>query len=477
MPLDPMISDSILGTFKNMVEDCKSKNISGEDFDAMCKCYARMEELAKSTDDMNIFNGTVMQENLYGKFSDHYSRALGAHAKQAYSSGEKGYDDASLLKGNIDAMKQAIQRLQDAYKEALRMASEKYQLEAQEKGLDMAGRIRKKDFDSIGGIEAFKKQVKESNKESKKMTPNIFDNTVEVEALQNPEPLIGPIQKMIDLGEQPGMTFPKYLRLQIETGVDKAMEGTGVMRSGLVYSLEFTEAIPSNPYYIESAKRKIEAFDKLAAGNRFGVPDMKEINFANDDIDREFEPQIKKWEAIKNLWEKMIWNLYDWSLSYCSFAPKVKPWVDAPDPVAATIHTQETEPGIFKEWEILLMKYFGMSFMDIFKHPTFAFEVEKSYLWNSQEIIEFIIEEVYQHCKPFYRLPDPIIKKRASFYPYPNHNTDREMNPDLHLPNWRYRDFYNKTFGAGRYESKMEVAKKDENAKAAPWNWATFKYK
>lgn len=477
MPIDKMILDSILGTFKNMVEDCKEKKITGEDFDAMCKCYDRMIELGQSTDDMNIFNGTVMQENLYGKFSDHYSRALGAYSKQQYSSGEKGYDDASLLKGNIDAMKQAIQRLRDSYKEALRMASEEYQLEAQEKGLDYLGRVRKKDFDSSGGIDAFKKTVKEKNKESKKVTPNMFDNTVEVEVLQNPELLIEPIQKLIDLGEQPGMSFPRYLRLQIETGVDKAMEGTGVMRKGLVYSLEFTEAIPANPYYIESAKRKIEAFDNLAAGNRFGVPDMKEINFANDDIDREFVPRIKKGEAIKRIWEKMIWSLYDWSLSYCSFAPKIKPWSLAPDPVAATIHTQETEPGIFKEWEKLLMKYFGISFMDIFKHPTFAFEVEKSYYSFSHELMEFMIEEVYPQCKPFNQLPDNIIEKRASFYPYPKHDTDREMNPDLHLPNWRYRDFYNKTFGAGRYESKMEVAKKNENAKAAQWNWTTFKYK
>jgi hypothetical protein len=477
MPIDPFILNSILGTFKNMVEDCKEKEITGEDFDAMCSCYARMEELGQSTDDMQIFNGTVMQENLYGKFSDHYSRALGAHAKQAYASGEKGYDDASLLKGNIDALKQAIQTLRDNFKEMLRMSTEEYAMEAEEKGLDYLGRTRKKDFEGAGGIEAFKKQVKESNKETKKVLPNAFNNTLEVEVTQNPEPLIGPIQKMIDLGEEPGMTYPKYLRLQIETGLDKAMEGTGVMRDGLVYTLGFTEATPGCPYYIDVAKKKIEAFDKLAAGNRFGVPDMKEINFANDDIDREFDPQIKKWNAIKNIWEKMIWNLYDWSLSYCSFAPKIEPWSQAPNPVAATIHTQETTPGIFKEWEKLLDKYFGLSFMDIFKHPTFAFDVKNDYYWTSQELIEFFIEEIYPQCKPFNRLPNPIIEKRASFYPFSNKSTDREMNPNLHLPNWRFRDFYNKKFGAGYYETKHELTKKNENIIAAPWNWETFKYK
>jgi len=478
MPIDPFILDSILGTFKNMVEDCKSKNISGEDFDAMSKCYDRMVELGQSTDDMNIFNGTVMQENLYGKFSDHYSRALSAQAKAASSSGGSGgYDDGALLKQNINALKDAIKRLEDNYNDMLNRASSEYSEAQNEKGLDMLGRTQKKIFDKEGGFDKVKKIIGDANTEAKKQTPNMFDNTVEVEVLNNPEPLIKGIQKVIDLGEQPGMSYPSFLRLMIETGVDKAMEGTGVMRKGQVYLLEFTEAAPSNPYYIESAKRKIEAFDKLAAGNRFGVPDMKELNFANDDIDREFEPQTKMWEAIKHLWEKMIWDLSDWSLSYCSFAPKIKPWADAPDPVEATIHTQETSPGVFKEYEKLFAKYFGLSFMDIFKHPTFAFEVEKSYLWISQELMEFLIEEVYSQCNPFNRLPNPIIEKRGSFYPFPNHNTDRQMNPDLHLPNWRLRDFYNKTFGAGRYESKMEVAKKNENVISAPWNWETFKYK
>jgi hypothetical protein len=477
MQIDPMILDSILCTFKNIIEDCKGKNITGEDFDIMCSCYARMEELGQSTDDMNVFNGTMMQENLYGKFSDHYSRALGAHAKQAYSSGEKGYDDASLLKTSLDALKQSVQTLRDNYKEMLRMASSEYNESQNEKGLDYLGRVRKNEINQLGGIDSLKKEVKAKNKETKKITPNVFDNTVEVEVLNNPEPLIGPIQKVIDLGEQPGMTFPRFLRLQIETGVDQAMQGTCVMREGLVYSIEFTEAMAANPYYIESAKRKLEAFASLAAGNKFGVPDLKELGFLHQDIDYEFEPFIKKWDGIKRIWEKMIGNLYDWSLSYASFAPKIKPWSEAKDPVKATIHTQETTPGIFKEWEKLLMKYFGMSFMDIFKHPTFIFDVEKSFFWVSQELTEFMIEELYPQCKPFNRLPDNLIEKRAAFYPYPNANQDREMNPDLHLPAERYRIFYNKKFGEGYYETKHQVATKNEAVISKSWDLSTFKYK
>jgi hypothetical protein len=478
MPLDPMISDSILGTFKNMVEDCKSKNISGEDFDEMCICFARMEELAQLTDDMNVFNGTVMQENLYGKFSDHYSRALSAQAKAASSSGEGGgYDDGALLKQNIESLKDAIKRLEDNYKEMLRIASSEYNEAQNEKGLDYVGRTQKKSFDSAGGFDKVKKQIQSSTKEEKKKFPNMFDNTVEVEALSNPEPLIKGIQKVIDLGEQPGMSYPTFLRLQIETGVDKAMEGSGVMRDGLVYSCEFTEAAPANPFYIEMAKKKIEAFDKLAEGNRFKVPDMKELGHLHDDIDREFEPQIRKWNGIKRIWENMLWDISDWSLSYCDFASKIKPWADAPNPVEATIFDQNTKNGIFPEREKLLKKYFGMTFLDVFKHPTFAFEVEKNYLWISQELMEFLIEEVYPQCKPLNHLPKDIVQKRGQFNTYMRDPGDREMNPDLHLPNWHLRDFYNKKFGAGRYESKFSVAEKNPNCFAKSWNWETFKYK
>lgn len=35
MPIDPMISDAMLGTFRNMAQDYKDSGLSGEDFDKM----------------------------------------------------------------------------------------------------------------------------------------------------------------------------------------------------------------------------------------------------------------------------------------------------------------------------------------------------------------------------------------------------------------------------------------------------------
>jgi hypothetical protein len=425
-----MILDPLLNTFRNMAEDCRQKNITGEDFDKMCEYLARLEELGQKYSDMNEFNGQVMQENLYMHFSDHYSRCLAAQAKQEYSSGAKSYDDDALLKQSIDFLKQAIQRLRDNYAETLRMAGSKYAEEQQKKSMDYLERTSdKKTFDAAGGFGNFRKEVDKGNEEAKKNTPNAMDNTVEMEVLQNPELIIRSIQDVIDLGEQPGITYPNFLRIQIERGLDKAMEGSVATRNGYMYTLDFTLAMSANPHYIRSAEKKIEVFDKLAAASKFNVPDMFELNLALDDVGREFDPRIKKWDRIKNLWDSMMWDLYLWSLSYCSFAPKIKPWAEAKNPPAEVKKTQDTGPGVFREKEKLLSKYFGMSFADIFRHPTFEWEVKYNFYAYSQELTEFIIEEVYPHCKPFNHLPAEVIQKRASFYKLDRNTGDREMNP------------------------------------------------
>ena len=119
MGLDPMFADAILGTFRNMSKELKDKDISGEDFDKMNSYLNRMEELAQKHDDMNEFNGIVMQENLYGKFSDHYGRALSAASSAQYSVGGAIYDDAAdqkLLKQTVDAYRNSITTLRNAKK-------------------------------------------------------------------------------------------------------------------------------------------------------------------------------------------------------------------------------------------------------------------------------------------------------------------------------------------------------------------------
>lgn len=470
-----MMLNAILGTFKNMIEECKNKNLSGSDFDKMCETYARMEQLGNEHSDMNEYNAQLMNENLYGKFSDFYARVLTAAANTQSDDGG-GYDDAAMLKQNIDALKQAIIAIRKTYQDSIEQAKGQDSEANMQMGLEYLERNFDKELLSAsGGIDNIKTRSKKDFDEIIKKKPKAFDTSVEVEIMSNPEVLIKPIQDVIDLGEKPGMTLPRFLRLQIETGLDKAMEGSVSTRNGLETEKEFILSNPISPIHIQIIEEKIAQFDELANANKFKVPNSTELKFSLEDIERLHENDIKKWGQIKIRWNALLWDLSFWSLSYCSFAPYIQPWASALNPVAATKNTQHTGSGIFKEREKLLQKYFGISFYEIFKHPTFLWEVRYNYIDYSQEYVEFLIEKVYPECEPFKHLSRDLIEQRESFCKSGRNSKDREANPQSHFPLERTIELYDKKYGAGRYHSKYDAVEKIESA-AKPWDLNSFKY-
>ena len=186
---------------------------------------------------------------------------------------------------------------------------------------------------------------------------------------------------------------------------------------------------------------------------------------------------VKELFAIKMtpLGDQLLSDLSFWSLAYCSFAPHLEPWLLAKDSVAATIRTQKTVPGIFKQKERLLEKYYGIKFHDIFKHETFKWAVKYNYIDYSQEWLEFVIEKIYPECKPFNDLSNQLIEERASYYKKDKLSVDRQANPERNVPAKRLSEFYDNKFGEGRYRSKFgEIDEIDTASK--PWNWDTFKY-
>lgn len=475
MPIDPMMLNAILGTFKNMIEEFKTKNLSGSDFDKMCETYDRMEQLGNEHSDFNEYNAQLMNENLYGKFSDFYGRILTA-AANTQSDDRGGYDDAAMLKQNIDALKQAIVAIRKSYQDAIEQAKGQDAEANMQMGLEYLERnLDKGSLSAAGGIDKIKTRTQKDYEETINKKPNAFDNSVEVEVMSNPEVLIKPIQDVIDLGEKPGMTLPRFLRLQIETGLDKAMEGSVSTRNGLETQKEFILSNPISPIHIQVVEEKLEKFDELANANKFKVPNSTELKYAFEDIERLHENDIQKWDQIKTRWNALLGDLSFWSLSYCSFAPYIYPWNEAQDPVAATKKTQNTSPGIFKEREKLFQKYFGISFYEIFEHPTFLWEVKYNYIDYSQEYVEFLIEKIYPECKPFNHLSRDLIAQKESFCMPGKDSKDREINPQSHLPLERMIELYDKTYGAGRYHSKYDAVEKNESA-AKPWDLNSFKY-
>lgn len=477
MPLDPMMSDAMLGTFRKMAQEIKDKNITGEDADNMHQTLARMEELVQTHDDLNAFNGQVTQENLFGKFSDYYGRCLSAQAQEASSdSTDGGYDDAALLKQTLDALRNAVKSIRDSKQEAIRQSQEYDPKKAMEQGLDYVARNADQfglggALSQVGGIDKMKEASAKQIDEELAEKPNAYNNVEEIKVLIDDEGLTQPIEELIALGEQEGMTFPRFLRLQIEKGMDKAMEGTAVIRDSYVFDLEWQKANARCPHHITKAERKIELFDKLAEKTPFKIPQSDELNFDVQRLDYEFEPQIILWEEITDRSEKLLWDLSFWSLSYTRFAPQLDPWRMAANVQKAIKRTKDTTPGTFKQRERLLQKYFGMSFMDIFKHETFVWLTKNKCVDYSQEYTEFLIEKVYPQCNPSNHLSSDIISDRETFY-----QDKKETNPEILEPMKKFMTFYDSKFGEGRFVSKYGPPNEIE-CNAQPWNWESFKFK
>jgi hypothetical protein len=469
MPLDPMMSDALLGTFRNMAKEIKSKNIVSEDADKMYQALERMEELARTNDDMNAFSGQVMQENLYGKFSDYYGKVLSAQAAASSSAGD--YSDANLLKQNLDALRDAISRIRTAKEEALETDRNYDPKKAVRQSLDFINRNKEKfglekGVEASGGIEKMKAGTEKDIDKEISEKPNAFDNSVEIEKLINAEGIIKPIENLIALGEEQGMTYPRYLRLQMEKSLDKAMEGNVIARDGYEYLYEFYKALPYAPGYVEKAKKKLDLFDQLGSKSKFGIPNSDEISYGHRRIDYEFEPSIILWKNITDRWESLLDNLYWWSLAHIDIAPNIQPWCLDPDPPKSVKDTKNTSPGIFRQQERLFIKYHDLGFMDIFKHPTFVYQVKNDLIGHSQEMVEFLIEKVYPNCQPFKFLPQDIISERKALYV-----EKREVNPDALKPSLRMVANYDRVFGEGRFVSKFGPYK-PLDTKAKPWDWS-----
>lgn len=463
MPIDEFILGPMIGPYENMIKDVDSKGITSEHVDELKKSFARMQDLGQEHSDITAFMGICMQEDLFSKLGDLYSKALTSHASEGASDPTK-YDDAALLKQSVDALKQAIETIRqgkfDALKEASKDPKADFTSQAafakrfgSQQGLDTSG----EDFETAITAD-IDKQLAER--------PNAFNNVAEVEALDNSEDIIKPIEDLIALGEQGDITYPDFLRLQIEQGLDKAMEGSATTRKGLVYSLEWAEANKISPHHIDKCKKHIAVFDQLSNEQKFGVPNSKELKWATNDVDYEFEPDIIKWGNITDRWNTILDELHQWSLAYCSHAPYKDPWrmLVEPHKSREIKKSKDTLSGIIKQRERLLEKYYGITFQDIFTHETFLWAVETNNIHYSKEFVEFLKDKVYPTCIPLEHMPNELISERERLS-----KENREINPKILEPAERVRAHYDRKFGEGRYVSKFGAIESVES-NAAPWS-------
>lgn len=460
--LDPMISP-----YRKMVRECKEANVSGEDFDIMCQILTRMEDLAQKHDDMTAFSMEMLKEDLYLKFSTHYTNVL---IKSSQSSGSDDNSDAMLLKRYLDALRDTIKKIKEEKQKTIEMARSfdaKANASSQIDYLKQHSKIKLSD-----SLIKYKKEeaFKEIDEELKDK-PNMHKNDVEVDKMFRDDLLVAPIEKAIALGEEPGMTYPRFLRLLIEKGLDKLMEeGHTAVRAGMAFRLRIAEALGKGTIATEMEHKKLEAFDKLAELSELKIPNPDELKITLERIERQYKPQIAKHGNIEDRWDDIIDDMYIWSLSYVSFAKEIQPWAMYPFEERPEMirETQKTSPGIIKVRLKQLKKYYDMDFYDIFKHITFKLSVELYGVKYSQEMIEFLIDKVYPECRPFNDLPQDAISIQERLY-----KEKKIYNPESHLPAEKIMKCYDAEYGEGRYATKFPLPIKGDST-AAPWDWDSF---
>lgn len=395
MAIDKMMTDPMLNPFRAMVQECIDKNIQGESFDKMQEMMNRMEQLAEEMDDIGAYSIQLTTEGIFTDFSTYYGKALTEAASAGNSEGAD-FDDKSLLQQNLDALKDSVKRIKEGKEQAMQEA----------------------------GQDAHK-----------------------IDKLLEEEKLIKPIEELIALGES-GVSYPVFLRLQIEKGLDKAMEGAVVARDALLYDVDWAKASMMPYPMIEMREKILAKFDEMASKATFNVPDSFVFGLERQKIEHEFAPAIAQWEAIKNRWETMLSLVHDWVDAHIKQAPYDDRFLgDTPSITQKNIRrVKECNQGELKVREQIFNEYFGLTWEDIFSHESFQNEVNAYRIPYSSQRIDFL-KKVYPHCNPFQALPAELVQEAEEMYEHNQNN-----NPDIQKSLDKIRALFDEKFGVGEFD-------------------------
>jgi hypothetical protein len=416
MAIDKTLLEPLTAGYKFYLDDLNNRKITGEYYDKIEKLYSHILELGENCSDILEFQGKMQQENIYTEINDAYMRAITEVENKKYmpQDGEIP-EDTRLLRTNVDAMRNCIQNIRDKFDDLIKNATETQRMRM------------------------------------------VVEN--------NPEPFIKHIEDLIALSEEPGMTYPKFLRIQIERGLDKAAEGL-MMRECLENNIECLEKGFMEPETeMNMHKEKLAEYDKAAEKSRFNIVDLHEWALISDRIKRKYKPEITRHKCIFEIFKQIIDDLNYWIESYCfSYALwEIEPWapiaaVDLEKAVATMIRDEYIMPGIIYEREKQLFRYFGLRLKDIAKDEYFLNDIKSNRMDDSQENIEFLLLEVYPQCKPFNTPTQDLINKKTSL-----HKEKKEMNPDRKEGYLRLKRFCDSKYGEGWMDKYLKEQGFSEN--------------
>ena len=337
----------MLGTFRNMVADCKAKELSGEAFDKMCSIMNEMEQLAEEMNDFAAFSAKLTTGGYFVNFSNEYGKALSAAATGQYAQPSAGYDDNALLQQTLKAYEESLHNFKDH---------------------------------------------------------------------KDKETLTKAVQDVIDLGRT-GINYPTFLRLMIEQGLDKAMEGTILSRKYLLADVEFYDQLIYPPMQRRS-KAILNKYDELVEASVCGVPNAVLAMLEQTKITEDTEADLRRYGHIQTLWFNMFSSLHHWIDAYTKFAPADERYAgDSPAITQQNIErAQHTWPGRIKVFEKQLQVNFGLAWQDVFTHESFDAECRSNRFNYTSEYIAFVKEQVYPQCIPLQHADAALIASAEALY-------------------------------------------------------------
>ncbi|MES2775497.1 MAG: hypothetical protein V4722_15080 [Bacteroidota bacterium] len=224
------------------------------------------------------------------------------------------------------------------------------------------------------------------------------------------------VQDVIDLGRS-GINYPTFLRLMIEQGLDKAMEGTVISRKYLLADVVFYRQL-IHPPMLRRSKAILNKYDELAAAASFNVPNSAVYSLEHAKIIGDTEADQTRYAQIQTLWFRMFTSMHLWVDAYTKYAPADERY--AGHSAAETQHNIElfknTWPGRINVYEAQLLSNYQLSWNDVFAHESFDAEHRSNRFNYTDDYIRFIKDEVYPQCSPLQHADRDLVAKAEALY-------------------------------------------------------------
>lgn len=296
--------------------------------------------------------------------------------------------DFDNMKAKLDKMERYAVEMDDIVSFSTRLSTENLYVEFSNAYAKVMAEIAAEEYKSVDGDEKLLVMALKSYEE---FIPGLKD-------IKHGEKIENVIKEIIEIGRS-GISYPVFLRICEEKGLNKILQGGVILREVLVEDIEIAKA-SFYPVTVKMREEILEAFDKLGQTALFGIPDSFEFGLIRQKIEWKYEPEISKWIAIIRRWEKLLEIVNDWVDSFGSFAPFDERWADMRG-MKFTLenikYTKLCNPGFLKRREIIFYDYFGLKWDDIFKHDTWNWEMKAGRIWHSDINLEKI-KQAYSCC-------------------------------------------------------------------------------